>query len=161
MTILIENLQDKVAISETLEELIKRTVDYCLQFEKFDVPSEISILLVDNKRIRSLNKEFRNIDLATDVLSFPMVDICEGKIQSDEGDFDLDEELLVLGDVVVSVEMAESQANEYLHSFEREITFLITHGIYHLLGYDHVDKSSETIMIGKQEKVLMELGQIK
>jgi probable rRNA maturation factor len=157
MTIFLENLQDKIAINDNIKGLLERAADYTFQFEEFNVLSEISILLVNNEIIRNINKEHRNIDKPTDVLSFPMVDMFEGKIKSDVGDFDLDENLLVLGDIVISIEMVESQAKEYGHSFERELAFLVTHGIYHLLGYDHTDKVSEKKMIEKQEMVLLKM----
>jgi len=158
MTVLIKNRQERIAITDNVKGLLERAVYYSLQLEEFDIPSEISILLVDNEIIRSINGEHRNIDLHTDVLSFPMVDMFEGKIQSDEGDFDLSENSLILGDIVISVEMVISQAKEFEHTFERELAFLATHGIFHLLGYDHIDKSSEKKMIGKQEMVLLKMG---
>lgn len=158
MPILIENEQNKVAINDNLNGLIHRAIEFSLRLEEFSMPVEISVLLVDNEAIREINKEHRKVDRATDVLSFPMVEMAEGKILSDEGDFDMDENLLVLGDIVVSMEKTAEQAEEYGHSFERELAFLVTHGMFHLLGYDHEAPEEEKKMLEKQEEVLALLG---
>ncbi len=158
MPILIENEQNKVAINDNLNGLIHRAIEFSLRLEEFSMPAEISVLLVDNEAIREINKEHRRVDRATDVLSFPMVEMAEGKILSDEGDFDMDENLLVLGDIVVSMEKTVEQAEEYGHSFERELAFLVTHGMFHLLGYDHEAPEEEKKMLEKQEEVLALLG---
>ncbi|NLL06275.1 MAG: rRNA maturation RNase YbeY [Clostridiaceae bacterium] len=157
MRVLIEDIQDKIKVTENMKELIKNSVNYSLTTEGFSIPSEISIMLVDNEYIRQINKEHRTIDKETDVLSFPIVDMYEGVINSNEGDFDLDEEVLLLGDIIVSLEMTKLQAEEYGHSFERELAFLITHGIFHLLGYDHDTPEREKKMISKQYAVLEKL----
>jgi probable rRNA maturation factor len=158
MTILIENLQNKIAVDDNINGLIHRAVETSFQTEDFKIPSEVSILLADNEEIREINKEHRNIDKPTDVLSFPMVDMTNGEINSNEGDYDLDENLLLLGDVVISLEMAKSQAQVYGHSFERELAFLVTHGVFHLLGYDHESEDDEKRMMEKQEAVLQIMG---
>lgn len=158
MAITIENLQNKLEVSDKINELINKAVELSLGLEKFEVNSEISIMLVDDDKIREINREYRHIDRATDVLSFPMVDMAEGQVISDTGDFDMDENLLLLGDIVISMEMAEKQAEEYGHSFERELAFLVTHGVFHLLGYDHEGENEGGIMFEKQEKVLGQMG---
>jgi len=158
MSVLIENLQRKMEITENINSLISRAVEISLKQEKFDIPSEVSVLLVDDEQIRDINKEHRNIDKPTDVLSFPIVDMVEGKIVSDEGDMDMDENLLLLGDIVVSLETTELQAREFGHTFDRELAFLVTHGVFHLLGYDHEDEEGESRMMGKQEAVLAQMG---
>ncbi|HEY9058930.1 MAG TPA: rRNA maturation RNase YbeY [Pseudobacteroides sp.] len=158
MQIYIENMQDKIEVPTDLEKIITDAVKTSIQSEEFDTPAEISVLLVDDKKIREINNEHRNIDKATDVLSFPVVEMHEGEIISNEGDFDLDEELLLLGDIIISLETAKKQALEYGHSFEREIAFLTTHGVFHLLGYDHMEKEEEEKMLLKQESVLRKLG---
>jgi len=154
MKVLIENLQSKTAVTDNIKGLLNRVAEMSLEMEGFKTPSEISFLLVDDERIREINKDYRGIDKATDVLSFPIVDMCEGKILSDEGDIDPDENLLILGDIVISLETVIVQAEKYGHSFERELAFLATHGMFHLLGYDHQDESSEKLMLEKQEQVL-------
>lgn len=158
MRVLIEDLQDKIEVTDEMQELIKKAVDMSFSVENFSIPSEISIMLVDNLYIREINKEHREIDKPTDVLSFPIVDMYDGVIKSDEGDFDFDEEVLVLGDIIVSLEMTEMQAEEYGHSFERELAFLITHGVFHLLGYDHDSTEREEKMLSKQYAVLEALN---
>jgi probable rRNA maturation factor len=156
--IYIENQQGKVAAGEELYKLIEDTVLTCLKHENFNYNCEIYIMLTDNDNIQKLNKEFRDIDSPTDVLSFPLINMVEGDITSLEGDINLDENALMLGDIVISLETANKQAIEYEHSLERELTFLTSHGIYHLLGYDHQDFDSEMKMITKQEEVLKILG---
>ncbi len=107
--------------------------------------------LVDNERIRGMNAEFRGIDRETDVLSFPLGD--------EEGfEVDPDTDAILLGDIVISLERANAQAEEYGHSFKREVAFLITHSLFHLLGYDHMTEDEEKEMFAKQEKVLQKLG---
>ncbi|AUS96388.1 rRNA maturation RNase YbeY [Clostridium thermosuccinogenes] len=158
MAIIIENLQNKVAITDEIENLIRNAAELSLELQGFTLPAEIDILLVDDEKIREINNEHRNIDSPTDVLSFPMVDMKEGVIISDEGDYDLDENTLILGDIVVSLETAKRQAEEYGHSFERELAFLVTHGSYHLLGFDHMEPEEEKRMMEKQEAVLSKMG---
>jgi probable rRNA maturation factor len=156
--IIIENLQDVIGVTDKQKNLLKRVVSSSLETENIKLGCEVSILLVDNERIREINKQYRQKDCPTDVLSFPMVDIIEGQMQSDVGDYDLDEELLILGDIVISLETAEKQAREYEHSFEREIAFLTAHGMLHLLGYDHESEEQEKKMFSRQEALLNRLG---
>jgi probable rRNA maturation factor len=154
MAILIENMQETMEIKDEIYDLLTNAVEKSLALEKFKIPCEVSILLVDDETIRGINKEHRDIDKPTDVLSFPIVDMIEGKFSSNEGDMDLDENQLLLGDIVISVETARRQSEEYLHSFEREMAFLATHGVFHLLGYDHMEEPQEKKMMDKQEAVL-------
>ena len=141
----IENEQDKIEYSDVFETLVKSAVEGTLEYEGFDKDCEISITFTDNENIRQLNNEFRNIDRETDVLSFPM---------DDEGDD------VVLGDVVISLEKAKSQAEEYGHSIEREISFLCVHSCLHLLGYDHeTSEEDEKEMFTKQHEILEKIGQ--
>jgi metalloprotein, YbeY/UPF0054 family len=159
--IIIENEQDKKPVDEQIENLIRKAVNESIKLSNIQFGCEISITLVDNDRIREINKQYRNIDAPTDVLSFPMLDMHEGVIISTEGDYDLDEDRLLLGDIVISLEKAEEQAQEYGHSYNREIAFLTTHGIFHLLGYDHMDYEQESKMMGKQEEVLTNIGLVR
>jgi len=137
MEIFIENIQDKIEITDEILELMEKAIKMCLEHEKFEYPYEVSIILTDNEKIREINYEQRNIDKPTDVLSFPIVDMYDGVIKSSQGDFDLDEGRIILGDILISMEKAKEQSMEYGHSFERELIFLLTHGVFHLLGYDH------------------------
>ena len=117
-----------------------------LQSEKYPYLSEASMTLVSDSEIRSLNNQYRKIDKATDVLSFLM------------GEPNHETSAVVLGDIIISVETAIRQANQYGHSLEREMAFLTVHGMLHLLGYDHLNKADENIMFAKQEAILQKLG---
>jgi len=154
----IENEQTAVDVKGEHPDLLQKTVMQCLKNENFKLGCEINILLTDNESIRKINKQHRNIDKPTDVLSFPMADIKNGEIQSIQGDVDIDEGLLLLGDIIISMETALKQSEDYGHSLERELAFLTAHGVFHLLGYDHMDSETESDMISRQEAVLEKLG---
>jgi len=156
--IVIENIQNKINYTDEMKELIEKVVHESLANEKFEFENEVSITFVDNEQIREINREYRNIDKPTDVLSFPILDITNGKINTEIHEYDMDEGRLLLGDIIVSLEKALEQSKEYGHSFERELAFLISHGMYHLLGYDHMNEQDEKMMMAKQEKVLEKLG---
>ncbi|MBE6643584.1 MAG: rRNA maturation RNase YbeY [Ruminococcaceae bacterium] len=150
VTYYITNEQEKIEFLPEYEELIKKAVEGTLAYEGIDRNCEISVTFTDNESIRELNREYRDIDRETDVLSFPMEDM-------DELDGDGD---VVLGDVVISLEKAKEQAEEYGHSLEREISFLCVHSCLHLLGYDHeTGEEDEKEMFGKQEEILQKIGQ--
>lgn len=143
----ISDEQEKITLKPSDVELVKEAVVATLKYERRRKDREISITFVDNEAIRQINKEYRNIDRETDVLSFPL----------DEKGRDT-----VLGDVVISLEKAKSQSVEYGHSFERELAFLCVHSVLHLLGYDHeISKEDEKIMFEKQEKILEKMGQVR
>ena len=150
--VLITNDQNVVKIPSGLRILIRRSCNAVLDFEKFDGPAEISVTFVDNNHIHELNNEYRHKDSATDVLSFPL---------GENGEYDTNPETgaKMLGDIVISVEHALSQANLYGHGIEREVAFLTVHSMLHLLGYDHEKGGLErTIMREKEEQVLDALG---
>ena len=143
-TVYIQNDQQKLPVTQKLRGLVRRSVNAALKYEDFQRPCEVSVTFTDNEKIRELNAQYRSIDRATDVLSFPLFD----------EDFE-DEEELALGDVVLSLEKAEEQAKEYGHSFEREVAFLVVHSVLHLLGYDHeTSKEDEKEMFFRQEEVM-------
>lgn len=156
--IIVENEQDKVSIDDNINIIIKKTIDLCMKSEKLDKDYEVSVIIVDDEEIRAINKEHRDIDKSTDVLSFPMVEFENGELISDEGDYDMDLDELVLGDIIISAETAKRQSIEYGHSFEREIAFLTAHSCFHLLGYDHMIETEEKVMFKKQEDILIEMG---
>lgn len=158
MGVYIENLQDKVEIKDDIIKLMNESVEIIMENEKFTDAYNIDVMIVDNERIRQINSEYRNIDKPTDVLSFPIVDMYDREIKTSLGDIDKDEGAIVLGDIVISIEKAVEQALEYGHSLEREIIFLLTHGVYHLLGYDHDNEEREKKMLGKQNAVLDKMG---
>lgn len=145
ITYYISNEQDKLPFDEKYESLVKNAVEATLKFEGFENDCEVSITFTDNESIREINKEYRDIDRETDVLSFPM---------EDDGDE------VVLGDIVISLEKAKEQSEEYGHSLDREVSFLTVHSTLHLLGYDHeTSEEDEKIMFGKQEEILKIMGQ--
>lgn len=158
--IFLDNRQDKIEMTEDLENKIEDIIEYTLKEEGVNIPFEISIIFIDNKEIRKINKEQRDIDKATDVLSFPMLDYEDGKIFKEmyldyEFDFcDLNEGNLVLGDMALSLEKAAEQAEEYGHSFIREVMYLVVHSILHLLGYDHMEEKDKVLMRKREEEIL-------
>ncbi len=154
----IEDEQAAVNVKEEQLDLLQKTVMQCLKNQSFKLGCEINILLTDNESIRQINKKHRDIDKSTDVLSFPMADIKNGEILSVQGDMDIDEGLLLLGDIIISMETALKQSEDYGHSLDRELAFLTAHGVFHLLGYDHTERDTEADMISRQEAVLEKLG---
>ena len=156
MTVLFNNEYNDNSINiEYFFEDIKKVIKESLVFENFNLNCEISVYFVDNKKIKEINKNFRNIDSPTDVLSFPQIEF----VENFEKFLDYNENNeIILGDIIISVEKAIFQANEYGHSLEREIMFLVVHSMLHLLGYDHIVKEQEEIMFKKQEKILNNLG---
>lgn len=134
------------------EDIIKKTVRQCFEEEKLiESKLYISITLTTPEKIREINKEYRDIDKSTDVLSFPMFEKDELELKIKNNDFIHED---VLGDIVISIKQVEKQAKEYGHSFEREFAYMIVHGFYHLMGYDHIKKEDKLLMRPKEEKVL-------
>lgn len=149
----VSNEQDKHPVTPALRGLIRRAIASALKYEKFPYDAELSVTVTDNEGIRELNREYRNIDRATDVLSFPLYD--GGEI--DESDV-VEGEPLGIGDIVLSLERADEQAKEYGHSFEREVAFLCVHSVLHLLGYDHeLGEAEEKDMFARQEAILTKM----
>ena len=145
-----DNTQDKIEVTDALEKLIKDVAEGVLEFEEIDEKCEVNVMFADNEQIRGINREQRDIDRATDVLSFPFLDAKNGDITVSDEDFY--EGYLSLGDIVISLERAKEQAEEYGHSFEREVGFLTCHSMLHLLGYDHIDEADRVIMRRKSSK---------
>lgn len=155
------NQQDKYKVSRDFKDLIKKSSLATLKYMGFRTDVEISVVLTDNEGIRTLNSMHRGIDKATDVLSFPMFEYDDdGKIIEDYAEFNEMGELC-LGDIVISLERAHEQAEEYGHSAEREIGFLTVHSMLHLLGYDHLTPEDEEEMFGYQRKILDEIGLVR
>lgn len=154
MTIYIffDDQQDKVKLDFDAEELCIDCTRQALKIEGIASAAEVSLTFTDNEGIRQLNSEYRNIDKETDVLSFPLGDDEEGY------EINPDNDAVLLGDIVISLEKAKAQAEEYGHSMKREVAFLITHSLMHLLGYDHMTPEEEEQMCRKQEQVLTILG---
>lgn len=133
-------------IEEDIIEL-KTFLENVAKDEKLD-NGEFNVIIVDNEKIRQINKEYRNVDRETDVISFALEDDKTFVIQ----------DYRVLGDIYISIDKALEQAREYGHSFKREFSFLALHGLLHLLGYDHMEKDDEEVMFSKQEEVLAKYG---
>ena len=150
--ITIKNTQNKIQIKFKHRCLIKKVIKQTLIEQNFDKKSIVSVTITDNENIKIINKEFRNIDRATDVLSFPVVEFINGEMDDNSGDYYRDK--LILGDIVLSAEKALEQSKEYGHSFEREMGFLVCHSVLHLLGYDHEEESERKVMRDHEEKVL-------
>ena len=149
-TDLIKNDQKKIKMTHDLRRLVKRAVLAVLDFEDFGRRAEVSVTFTDNEGIHALNREYRNVDRPTDVLSFPL---------SDGEDYDTDGDAVLLGDIVISLERAQTQAKEYGHSFEREVAFLTVHSMLHLLGYDHeTSPEDERDMFARQDEILISAG---
>ena len=140
MNLLIDNRTDEPLTAE-LEDAIRRAAAEALRYEEFDEDCEISVSIVDNEEIREINRQFRSIDRATDVLSFPMLTFAEGE----EAEVNENDEI-VLGDIIISVDKVREQAEEYGHSMQREFAFLIVHSMLHLFGYDHMEEQEAAVM---------------
>ncbi len=167
MTICFENETDQ-DLGFDYEEILTKVICQAAEQEKCPYEFEVNVTLTDNDSIREINREFRELDLPTDVLSFPMVDysspadfsILEKKSAAMEY-FHPETGELVLGDIVISVERARMQAEEYGHSLKREICFLTAHSMLHLFGYDHVEENEREEMEKRQEQILQDLGIIR
>ena len=152
-----EDCQNKIKVTDSEINIITQAIEAALEYEEFEYDTEINLMFTDNDGICEINREQRNIDRATDVLSFPMLEQEDGAIVIYDEDF-IDERVL-LGDIVISLERAEEQAKEYGHSFSREIGFLAVHSVLHLLGYDHeLGEAEEKEMFSKQEEILKNIG---
>ncbi|HLS66453.1 MAG TPA: rRNA maturation RNase YbeY [Pseudogracilibacillus sp.] len=141
------DVNDQTAeVKEKHINLIKKVLQYTLEHEKIMQQTEVAVTIVTNEQIKQLNKTYRNIDEATDVLSF---EIDNPYVQSKQS-------VLHVGDIVISHDKVMEQATRYNHSYERELAFLAVHGMLHLLGYTHDDKEQEKTMFAKQERILEE-----
>ena len=151
-----EIVYNKIEEKEEYQKIIQKVLKKCFEEEKMiDSKMMVTITLTNAENIKKINKQYRNIDNATDVLSFPMFerDELENKIKNR-----LFEHEDVLGDIVISIPKVEEQAKEYGHSFERELSYMIVHGFYHLMGYDHIKEEDKKIMRIKEEKILNDLS---
>lgn len=152
-----ENEQDKFEITDNHIDIIKKCIEASLCAEKISYDCEVSLTITDNENIAEINRDMRNINAPTDVLSFPMLIGKNGIINPSDEDFS--NGFLILGDIVISFERAKEQAEEFGHSFEREIGFLTVHSMLHLLGYDHeLSEADEKIMFEKQENILKSIN---
>lgn len=153
----------KVPFSFDYKELAIKVIDFCLDYVKFPYEAEVNLTLTDNEGIHEINKEYRQIDRPTDVLSFPMLEYetpADFGFLEDENsdDFNPDTGEALLGDIVISVDKVLEQAENYGHSIEREYAFLITHSMLHLFGFDHMEEEEAKVMEEKQKDILLSLN---
>ena len=138
------------------EDIVKRVFEECFKEEQLqDSKLYITVTFTNPKNIQSINKEYRHIDRPTDVLSFPMYQKEELDQKIEKMDFQYQD---ILGDIVISIPKVEEQAKEYGHSFERELSYMLVHGFYHLMGYDHIEEEDKKQMRKKEEKILETLN---
>ena len=161
MRIYLENEGD-LELDLNYQEVAQRVGDAVLDYEQCPYESEVELLLTMDEEIREMNREFRDIDRATDVLSFPMIAYESPAdfafLEEDESCFDPDTGELMLGNIVISKQKVVEQAEEYGHTVEREYAFLIAHSMLHLLGYDHMEEEERAVMEKKQREILYGLG---
>ena len=142
--------------STEYENTINKVVKECFKEEKLEKSKLIiTITLTNNESIQKINKEYRNIDRATDVLSFPMFERKEIEEKIEKNNFPCED---VLGELIISIEKVEEQAKEYGHSFERELAYMTVHGFYHLMGYDHMEEDEKKEMREKEDVILKRLN---
>ncbi|MEG0307442.1 MAG: rRNA maturation RNase YbeY [Clostridium sp.] len=158
--IYMDDRQNLISIDADLSNTIEDIINYTLKEEEVEIPYEVSIIFVDNETIKEINEDTRGKDNITDVLSFPMLGYDEKLVFKqcyvgyEFSQIDLNEGNLVLGDIVLSLERAMEQSEEFGHSFTREVCYLIIHSILHLLGYDHMEEDDKNIMRAREEEIL-------
>ena len=146
MQIFINDEQDEIKLKQDINELLEKVVEECLEIEDVGTDFEVSISFVDDADIKDLNKSYRNIDKPTDVLSFPLYDGQEDTPYTP-----------LLGDIVISLETAKRQSEEFGHSIEREVAYLTAHSMFHLLGYDHLEEDEKQEMREKEKQAMKNL----
>jgi probable rRNA maturation factor len=151
--LMIDLVDETNQLSEEQMEQIEKLLNFAAAKENVEDNSEVSVTFVSNERIHEINREFREKDAPTDVISFAMEELGEGEIQLKGAELPR-----VLGDIIISIPKAEEQAKEYGHSFIRELGFLSVHGFLHLLGYDHMEKVEEEKMFSRQKEILDDYG---
>lgn len=157
-------LEEEVEVDFAFDykQIAEKVVNYCIEREKFPYEAEVNLTLTDNEGIHIINKEYREIDRPTDVLSFPMLSYdtpgdFSFLMEENEDDFNPDTGEAMLGDIIISVDKVKEQAKEYGHSELREFAFLITHSMLHLFGYDHMEPEEAEVMERRQREILEEL----
>lgn len=154
LTVYYENQQAEERVTYKLKMLLRQAIEQTLAYEQYQNTAQLSVTFTDNDGIQELNRRFRNIDAPTDVLSFPLFDF-----EGEEDEPPIDEIENMLGDIVLNLERARQQAEEFGHSFEREVAFLTVHSMLHLLGYDHeTTEQDELDMREKQRRIMDRMG---
>ena len=147
MRLEIDFIDETNEIEEAAQQLVENILQFAAQKENIDEGTELSVTFVDNARIQEINKEYRNKDAATDVISFAMEEMGEDEMEIVGADIPR-----MLGDIIISIERTKEQADEYGHSFDRELGFLALHGFLHLLGFDHMTESDEKVCLLNKRK---------
>ncbi|MGE6375411.1 rRNA maturation RNase YbeY [Peribacillus muralis] len=153
MILAIDLLDETNEVTEEAQQLVESILQFAAKKEKIEEDTELSVTFVDNERIREINKEYRHKDAATDVISFALEEMGEDEVEIVGGEMPR-----MLGDIIISIERTKEQAEEYGHSFDRELGFLALHGFLHLLGFDHMNEEEEKMMFTKQKEILEEYG---
>ena len=153
MILNIDFLDETNEVNDEHVELVEKLLQHAAKVEKVEEGSEVSITFVTNEAIHEINREYRDKDQPTDVISFALEEMGEGEVQI------IGEGIpRILGDIIISTDRTREQAAEYGHSFERELGFLAVHGFLHLLGYDHMTEQEEKEMFSKQDEILRSFG---
>ena len=145
---------DVPGVNDSQRAFIRKVIRTALAAEGVDFPCEVDVLLTDDEAIHQINRDMREVDRATDVLSFPEFDLTPGQLPGPE-DADPGTGLIPLGDMVLSMERVAAQAREYGHSKRRELSYLVTHSVLHLLGYDHLDEGPMKAQMREREETIM------
>lgn len=153
-----ENEQDKLPFTKDIENIIRQAVETTLTMLDWgEVDCQVSVTVTDNEKIREINSLYRHIDRETDVLSFPIIEFTpDGEALVTQGDYEGD--TLLLGDIVISLEKAKAQSEEYGHSLLREVGFLSLHSALHLMGFDHIDENEGDIMRAWEKRIAEEMN---
>lgn len=153
MGLIIDFFDETEEVKEEYVDMIQQLVEKAAEVESVEDGAELSVTFVNNERIQEINREYRDKDQPTDVISFAMEDMGEGEMEIVGVEMPR-----MLGDIIISIPRAKEQAEEYGHSFDRELGFLAVHGFLHLLGYDHITEEEEKVMFGKQKEILDAFG---
>lgn len=153
MILNIDFLDETGEVQEAHIELVEKLLQHAAQLEGIEPDSEVSVTFVDNEVIHEINKKYRDKDQPTDVISFAMEELGEGEVAIIAEGMPR-----ILGDIIISTDRTREQAEEYGHTFERELGFLAVHGFLHLLGYDHMNDEDEKKMFGRQDEILGSFG---
>lgn len=153
MILTIDFMDETNEVTEEAQQLVESILQFAARKENIEKDTELSVTFVDNDRIREINKEYRHKDSATDVISFALEEMGEDEVEIVGAEMPR-----MLGDIIISIERTKEQAEEYGHSFDRELGFLALHGFLHLLGFDHMNEEDEKVMFTKQKEILEEYG---
>ncbi|CAH0191493.1 rRNA maturation RNase YbeY [Peribacillus simplex] len=153
MILAIDLMDETNEVTEEAQQLVESILQFAARKEDIEKDTELSVTFVDNDRIREINKEYRHKDSATDVISFALEEMGENEVEIVGAEMPR-----MLGDIIISIERTKEQAEEYGHSFDRELGFLALHGFLHLLGFDHMNEEDEKVMFTKQKEILEEYG---